>query len=215
MKKGDTIEAFLQGCLGDLRKEFHELRGVTSEGPWLHYKPTAPWTPLNSTVDCTVDNAPESLQSISIRVLKNARALSRLYTGEYLRSRGRLLGSICLRVCSFLTYYDGCRMVAVRQTGLIYIKEDLIIPSNKTFYDFIVTKARGKSGPLFDFGVNDDVRLLGGANVETEESHAGKVILRYVLLRCHSYTVCDCTIAAPGGASLLPLFLPPPNRPSA
>lgn len=58
MKKGDSVEAFLQSCLGDLRKEFHELRGVTSE-------------------------------------------------------------------------------------GLIYIKEDLIIPSNKTFYDFIVTKARG------------------------------------------------------------------------
>ena len=90
-------------------------------------------------------------------------------------------------------------MVAVRQTGLIYIKEDLIIPSNKTFYDFIVTKARGKSGPLFDFGVNDDVRLLGGANVETEESHAGKVILRYVLLHRHSCTVCDCTIATRGG----------------
>ena len=63
MKKGDTIEAFLQGCLGDLRKEFHELRGVTSEGPWLHCKPTAPWTPLNSTVDCTADNAAETSSS--------------------------------------------------------------------------------------------------------------------------------------------------------
>ena len=38
-----------------------------------------------------------------------------------------------------------------------YIKEDLIIPNHLSFYDLIVTKARGKSGPLFHF----DVRLRG------------------------------------------------------
>lgn len=27
MKKGDTVEAFLQAALRDLRKEFHELYG--------------------------------------------------------------------------------------------------------------------------------------------------------------------------------------------
>ena len=35
---------------------------------------------------------------------------------------------------------------------LIYIKEDLIIPGDYTFYDLIKTKARGKSGPLFHPG---------------------------------------------------------------
>jgi len=30
--------------------------------------------------------------------------------------------------------------------NLIYVKEDLIIPSNYTFYDLIETRARGKSG---------------------------------------------------------------------
>ena len=43
--------------------------------------------------------------------------------------------------------------------SLLYIKEDLLIPSHYTFYDLIVTKARGKSGPLFHFDVHDDVRL--------------------------------------------------------
>ena len=38
-------------------------------------------------------------------------------------------------------------------------QEDLIIPSHFTFYDMIVTKARGKSGPLFNFDVHDDVRM--------------------------------------------------------
>ncbi|KAG5670553.1 hypothetical protein PVAND_000807 [Polypedilum vanderplanki] len=61
---------------------------------------------------------------------------------------------------------------------LMYIKEDLILPHYYTFYDFIISKARGKSGPLFQFDVKDDIRLLSDATVEKEESHAGKVVLR-------------------------------------
>ncbi|KAH9498022.1 Protein fam50a [Dermatophagoides farinae] len=61
---------------------------------------------------------------------------------------------------------------------LMYIKEDLIIPHHYSFYDFIVTKARGKSGPLFSFDVHEDVRLVSDATVERDESHAGKVLLR-------------------------------------
>jgi protein FAM50 len=71
-----------------------------------------------------------------------------------------------------------------------------------TFYDFIVNKARGKSGPLFNFDVHDDVRLVHDASIEKDEvrfrsssllqvvhpltrslasprkSHAGKVVER-------------------------------------
>lgn len=61
---------------------------------------------------------------------------------------------------------------------LMYIKEDLIIPHHYTFYDFIVAKVRGKSGPLFNFDVHDDIRLVSDATVERDESHAGKVLLR-------------------------------------
>ncbi|GFS47681.1 protein FAM50 homolog [Trichonephila clavipes] len=67
---------------------------------------------------------------------------------------------------------------AVTGDQLMYVKEDLIIPHHYTFYDFIVTKARGKSGPLFSFDVHDDVRLVNDASVEKDESHAGKVLLR-------------------------------------
>lgn len=83
--------------------------------------------------------------------------------------------------------------------NLLYIKEDLIIPhvsfntetcsnptlkeplgvkQHYTFYDFIINKARGKSGPLFSFDVHDDVRLVNDATVEKDESHAGKVVQR-------------------------------------
>eukprot|EP00096_Caligus_rogercresseyi_P013556 TRINITY_DN6196_c0_g1_i1.p1 TRINITY_DN6196_c0_g1~~TRINITY_DN6196_c0_g1_i1.p1 ORF type:complete len:362 (+),score=131.60 TRINITY_DN6196_c0_g1_i1:42-1127(+) len=61
---------------------------------------------------------------------------------------------------------------------LMYVKEDLIIPQTNSFYDFIVTKARGKSGPLFSFDVHDDVRLVSDHRLEKDESHAGKVVLR-------------------------------------
>ena len=42
-----------------------------------------------------------------------------------------------------------------------------------TFYDLIITQARGKSGPLFHFDVHDDVRLMNDARVEKDESHPG------------------------------------------
>jgi protein FAM50 len=61
---------------------------------------------------------------------------------------------------------------------LMYVKEDIILPQHYSFYDLIVTKARGKSGPLFIFDCHEDIRLINDASVEKEESHAGKVILR-------------------------------------
>lgn len=41
-----------------------------------------------------------------------------------------------------------------------------------TFYELIVTKARGKSGPLFHFDVHDDVRMMNDARVEKDEVRA-------------------------------------------
>lgn len=61
---------------------------------------------------------------------------------------------------------------------LIYVKEDLIIPQHFTFYDLIITKARGKSGPLFHFDVHDDIRLTIDSKLEKDESHAGKIVTK-------------------------------------
>jgi protein FAM50 len=55
------------------------------------------------------------------------------------------------------------------------VKEDLIIPQDVSFYDLIATRARGKSGPLFNFDVHDDVRMGAiDARIEKDESHPGK-----------------------------------------
>eukprot|EP01133_Synstelium_polycarpum_P016761 gene16761-19929_t len=59
---------------------------------------------------------------------------------------------------------------------LMFIKEDLIIPHMYSFYDLIIEKARGKSGPLFKFDVHEDIRLVNDASVEKDETHAGKVV---------------------------------------
>ena len=70
-------------------------------------------------------------------------------------------------------------MVKATSDALLYVKEDLIIPQDVTFYDLIVTKARGKSGPLFNFDVHDDLRVGPmDRRVEKDESHPGKVVER-------------------------------------
>jgi hypothetical protein len=43
----------------------------------------------------------------------------------------------------------------------------------------ISPQARGKSGPLFEFGVHEDIRVLNDASREKNESHAGKVVERH------------------------------------
>lgn len=83
-----------------------------------------------------------------------------------------------LQKCLEMLRKDFNELRASTADHLMYIKEDLIIPHSYTFYDFIVNKARGKSGPLFHFDVRDDVRMTSDATVEKEESHAGKVVMR-------------------------------------
>ncbi|KAH7415151.1 hypothetical protein KP509_14G030300 [Ceratopteris richardii] len=63
--------------------------------------------------------------------------------------------------------------------NLLYVKEDLIIPHQHSFYELIVNKARGKSGPLFHFDVHEDIQTIADATIEKDESHAGKVVERH------------------------------------
>lgn len=48
------------------------------------------------------------------------------------------------------------------------------MPQHFTFYELIKTKARGKSGPLFEFGVVEDIRIVNDASKEKQDSHAGR-----------------------------------------
>ncbi|KAG8283954.1 Protein fam50a [Homalodisca vitripennis] len=80
--------------------------------------------------------------------------------------------------CLELLRKEFSELKTVTADQLMYVKEDFILPDHYTCYDFIVTKARGKNGPLFTFDVHDNIRMVSDASVEKEESHAGKVLLR-------------------------------------
>ncbi|OCH88188.1 XAP5-domain-containing protein [Obba rivulosa] len=104
-------------------------------------------------------------------------------TYSYWDGSGHRKSVMCKKGDEIATFLEKCRqqfpeLRGVSVDNLMYVKEDLIIPHHYTFYDFIVNKARGKSGPLFNFDVHDDVRLLADATVEKDESHAGKVVER-------------------------------------
>ncbi|KAI8093382.1 FAM50A protein [Halteromyces radiatus] len=104
-------------------------------------------------------------------------------TYSYWDGTGHRKSVECKKGDTIAQFLDNCRkqfpqLRGVNVDNLIYVKEDLIIPHHYTFYDFIINKVRGKSGPLFSFDVHDDVRLVNDATVEKEESHAGKVVER-------------------------------------
>jgi len=104
-------------------------------------------------------------------------------TYSYWDGSGHRKSVLCKKGDTISHFLEKCRqqfpeLRGVSVDNLMYIKEDLIIPQHYTFYDFIINKARGKSGPLFNFDVHDDVRLLADASKEKDESHAGKVVER-------------------------------------
>lgn len=102
---------------------------------------------------------------------------------SYWDGTGHRMSVECVKGDTISDFLEKCRLQTpelrnVSVDNLLYVKEDLIIPQHYSFYDFIVNKARGKSGPLFSFDVHDDIRLKSDATVEKDESHAGKVMTR-------------------------------------
>ena len=58
--------------------------------------------------------------------------------------------------------------------NLMYVKEDIILPHTITFYDLIVDKAMGKSGPLFQFDLHEHAAVSFDPRVKSQDSHAGE-----------------------------------------
>lgn len=79
---------------------------------------------------------------------------------------------------TFLPHFETGSLHAVapkRFFVLVSVRSSEWLLQHFSFYDLIVTKARGKSGPLFHFDVHDDIRLVHDTRVEKDESHPGKV----------------------------------------
>ncbi|KIK26780.1 hypothetical protein PISMIDRAFT_8797 [Pisolithus microcarpus 441] len=106
-------------------------------------------------------------------------------TYSYWDGSGHRKSVLCKKGDAIANFLEIChqqfselRGISVDNLMYIELKEDLMIPHHYIFYDFIVNKARGNSGLLFNFDVDDDVRLLSDAMMEKDESHAGKVVER-------------------------------------
>ena len=70
----------------------------------------------------------------------------------------------------------GILLLIINQVGrVLFFFSLFFFLQHYSFYELIVNKARGKSGPLFYFDVHEDVRMEGDHRVEKDESHAGKV----------------------------------------
>lgn len=92
--------------------------------------------------------------------------------------KGFTIGAFLKKSKEELQKVDFPELRTVPTDNLLYVKEDLIIPHNVTFYDLIKEKARGKSGPLFHFDAHEDIRMSNDSRVEKDESHAGKIVDR-------------------------------------
>merc|ERR1712232_48228 len=91
--------------------------------------------------------------------------------------KGFTIGQFLAKCKIELEKTDFPELRTVTVDSLMYVKEDLIISHNVTFYELIRDKARGKTGPLFDFGVVDDLQK-SDIRLERGDSHAGKIVDR-------------------------------------
>lgn len=74
---------------------------------------------------------------------------------------------------------DECRELrAASSSSLMFVKEDVILPHEMTFYELISRKAQGRTGPLFHFHVEEHVGVTFDPREKPKDSHAGKVLSR-------------------------------------
>lgn len=92
--------------------------------------------------------------------------------------KGFSIGQFVAKSKGELEKTDFPELRTVSLDNLMYVKEDLILPHNITFYELIKDRARGKSGPLFNFDVHEDIRMANDSRIEKDESHAGKLVDR-------------------------------------
>lgn len=55
------------------------------------------------------------------------------------------------------------------------LQQDIILPHHITFHDLVLNKARGKSGPLFDFSAREDIRMQVGQGRGTQQAKKKRI----------------------------------------
>ncbi|CAD5214907.1 unnamed protein product [Bursaphelenchus xylophilus] len=91
--------------------------------------------------------------------------------------KGATISQFLVRAIEILRK-DFAEFRTVTTEGLMFVKEDLIIPHFYTFQDFIATRTMGKTGPLWQFDAVGEIRLRQDAALDIGESHPVKVVMR-------------------------------------
>ncbi|CAD5210550.1 unnamed protein product [Bursaphelenchus okinawaensis] len=91
--------------------------------------------------------------------------------------KGATISQFLVRAIEILRK-DFAEFRSVTTEGLMFVKEDLIIPHFYTFQDFIATRTMGKTGPLWQFDAVGEIRLRQDAALDIGESHPVKIVMR-------------------------------------
>merc|ERR1739838_94834 len=76
----------------------------------------------------------------------------------------------------------------IRVENLLFVKEDIILPNDISFFELREKEAWGKTGPLYDFEVYDDLRINADIRTAGRKSHPGKIVTRsWYELNKHTY----------------------------
>lgn len=189
MKKGDSIGTFLKAARDQLGTHFRELRGVSVDN--LMYIKV--WASAGASA-CSFTGlqhrgaAEGGMRWVRCRCgllgspLRCARAHRRVLVA-LLHAAFRTVPSLSCSHCTFPPSLAPARspphFLCTSTPWPPATQEDIILPQHYTFYELIKTQARGKSGPLFDFSVREDVRVVNDASKEKTDSHAGKIVERH------------------------------------
>jgi len=73
---------------------------------------------------------------------------------------------------------DFKKLRSTSSASLMYVKKDLIIPHQLTFYELILSKIKGKTGPLFDFRIKEEIGLGHNSSRERDVLCEGKIVER-------------------------------------
>jgi protein FAM50 len=73
---------------------------------------------------------------------------------------------------------DFKKLRSTSSASLMYVKEGIIIPHQLTFHELILSKAKSKTSPLFDFRIQEEIRVGHSTFRERDESREGKVVER-------------------------------------
>eukprot|EP01029_Cantina_marsupialis_P027822 TRINITY_DN774044_c0_g1_i1.p1 TRINITY_DN774044_c0_g1~~TRINITY_DN774044_c0_g1_i1.p1 ORF type:complete len:321 (-),score=112.13 TRINITY_DN774044_c0_g1_i1:198-1160(-) len=69
-------------------------------------------------------------------------------------------------------------LLCVSRKDLMFVKEDLIVPHQFSFYELILSKARGKTGPLFEFEPNNVIRSEKDKTNINHKSHVVRIVVQ-------------------------------------